>query len=40
LFSGVLGSVLWPLIGLVEQLVAAPLGLSEIIYGVQGLIFA
>ena len=40
LFSGVLGSVLWPLIGLVELLVAAPLGLSEIIYGVQGLIFA
>ena len=39
LFSGVLGHVLWPLVVFVETLVAAPFGLSEIIYGVQGLIF-
>ena len=39
LFSGVLGYVLWPVILFIENLVAAPLGLSEIIYGVQGLIF-
>jgi Zn-dependent protease len=40
LFSGVLGSIIWPVILFVEKLVTAPLGLSEIIYGVQGLIFA
>lgn len=39
LFSGLLGTVLWPVIGFVELLVAVPLGLSEIIYGVQGFIF-
>lgn len=39
LFSGVLGRVLWPVVVFVENLVAAPLGLSEIVYGVQGLIF-
>jgi Zn-dependent protease len=39
LFSGILGSILWPVVLFVENLVAAPLGLTEIIYGVQGLIF-
>ena len=39
LFSGVLGHVVWPVVVFVENLIAAPLGLSEIIYGVQGLIF-
>lgn len=39
LFSGLLGFIIWPAIGFAQQLVAVPLGLSEIIYGVQGFIF-
>ena len=40
LFSGVLGSILWPIIVFFETLVAVPFGLTDIINGVQRLVFS
>jgi Zn-dependent protease len=40
LFSGILGSILWPLVIFFETLVALPFGLTEIISGVQIIVFS